>query len=136
MDPFSLPIRVYLEDTDAGGVVFYANYLKFFERSRTELVRTQGFEMRRSLSDGVSFVVASLNINYRKSAYLDDELLIFTEVLEIKRSYFDVKQWVERVGEKGVTLVEAQVRVACVDLDSGRPQGMPKQLVSALQGVS
>ncbi|WP_156502351.1 YbgC/FadM family acyl-CoA thioesterase, partial [Oleiphilus sp. HI0067] len=68
MDPFSLPIRVYLEDTDVGGVVFYANYLKFFERSRTEFVRTQGFEMRRSLSDGVSFVVASLNINYRKSA--------------------------------------------------------------------
>ena len=130
---FSFPLRVYLEDTDAGGIVFYANYLKFFERARTEFVRSHGFEMRRSLSDGISFVVAELEMKYRASAYLDDELKVYVQALELRNSYFRVRQWIERSSESGTVLVEGQVKVACVDLKSGRPRKMPAELSAALQ---
>lgn len=133
MASFSLPVRVYLEDTDAGGIVFYANYLKFFERARTEFVREHGFEMRRSLGEGISFVVADLSMHYRGSAYLDDELTVFVEALELKKSYFLVRQWVERNSEPGKVLVDGTVKVACVDLESGRPRRMPPELSGALQ---
>ena len=131
---FHFPVRAYLEDTDAGGIVFYANYLKFFERARTEYVRARGFEMRRSLSAGVSFVVADLELHYRRSAYLDDELKVFVKVLELKKSYFQVRQWVERSEDPGKVLVEGVVKVACVDLETGRPRRMPPELSGALQG--
>lgn len=130
---YSFPLRVYLEDTDAGGIVFYANYLKFFERARTEFVRSYGFEMRRSLGDGISFVVAELEMKYRASAYLDDELRVYVQALELKKSYFRVRQWVERCSEPGKVLVEGKVQVACVDLKSGRPRKMPSELMAALQ---
>ena len=130
---YSFPLRVYLEDTDAGGIVFYANYLKFFERARTEFVRSFGFEMRRSLEDGISFVVAELEMKYRASAYLDDELNVYVEALELRNSYFRVRQWVERKAEAGKVLVEGEVKVACVDLKSGRPRRMPAELTAALQ---
>jgi tol-pal system-associated acyl-CoA thioesterase len=130
---YRFPLRVYLEDTDAGGIVFYANYLKFFERARTEFVRSYGFEMRRSLNDGISFVVAELAMKYRASAYLDDELDVCVQSLELRNSYFRVHQWVERRSEPGKRLVEGEVKVACVDLMSGRPRKMPASLSAALR---
>jgi tol-pal system-associated acyl-CoA thioesterase len=133
MSGFSLPVRVYLEDTDAGGIVFYANYLKFFERARTEFVRLHGFEMRRTLKLGISFVVSELQLRYLASAYLDDELKVCVETLELKNSYFKVRQWVERASEPGRLLVEGVVKVACVDLESGRPRKMPSELKVALE---
>ena len=133
MSGFSLPVRVYLEDTDAGGIVFYANYLKFFERARTEFVRLHGFEMRQTLKLGISFVVSELQVRYFASAYLDDELKVGVETLELKNSYFQVRQWVERCSEPGRVLVEGVVKVACVDLESGRPRKMPSELKVALE---
>ena len=133
MSGFSLPVRVYLEDTDAGGIVFYANYLKFFERARTEFVRIHGFEMRQTLKLGISFVVSELQMRYFASAYLDDELKVGVETLELKNSYFQVRQWVERCSEPGRVLVEGVVKVACVDLESGRPRKMPSELKVALE---
>lgn len=126
-------VRVYLEDTDAGGIVFYANYLKFFERARTEFVRAQGFEMRRSLTSGISFVVAGLALDYLRSAYLDDELNIFVAVKSYKKTYFEVSQWAERNSEPGVTLVQGTIKVACVDLATGKPRRMPSELEQALK---
>lgn len=130
---FCHPVRVYLEDTDAGGIVFYANYLKFFERARTEFVRAQGFEMRRSLTSGISFVVAGLALDYLRSAYLDDELNIFVAVKSYKKTYFEVSQWAERNSEPGVTLVQGTIKVACVDLATGKPRRMPSELEQALK---
>ena len=130
---FCHPVRVYLEDTDAGGIVFYANYLKFFERARTEFVRAQGFEMRRSLTRGISFVVAGLALDYLRSAYLDDELNIFVAVKSYKKTYFEVSQWAERNSEPGVTLVQGTIKVACVDLATGKPRRMPSELEHALK---
>ena len=130
---FCHPVRVYLEDTDAGGIVFYANYLKFFERARTEFVRAQGFEMRRSLTSGISFVVAGLALDYLRSAYLDDELNIFVAVKSYKKTYFEVSQWAERNSEPGVTLVQGTIKVACVDLATGKPRRMPSELEHALK---
>lgn len=130
---FCHSVRVYLEDTDAGGIVFYANYLKFFERARTEFVRAQGFEMRRSLTSGIGFVVAGLALDYRRSAYLDDELNIFVAVKSYKKTYFEVSQWAERKSEPGVTLVQGTIKVACVDLATGKPRRMPSELEQALK---
>jgi len=131
-EPFYLATRVYLEDTDAGGVVFYANYLKFFERARTEFVRSHGFRMRKSLEDGISFVVSSLSIDYKRSAVLDDELKVFVDVLEVRQTYFVVRQWVEHKDRRGELLAEGMVKVACVDLSSGRPRKMPAELTASL----
>lgn len=130
---FFLPVRVYLEDTDAGGVVFYANYLKFFERARTEFVRSLGFEMRQSLGAGVSFVVSDLNVQYKNSCFLDEYLRVYVELEKLKRSYFVVKQWVVKEGAPTSVVVEATVKVACVDLNSGKPIAMPATLHASLQ---
>lgn len=128
---FCLPVRVYLEDTDAGGVVFYANYLKFFERARTEFVRSKGFAMRETLSLGTSFVVSSAQIDYKKSAYLDDELRIYVDLKELNKASFIVSQWVENAA--GELLASGQVTVVSVELSSGRPKRLPSLLIDALQ---
>lgn len=132
----SISVRVYLEDTDAGGVVFYANYLKFFERARTELVRKHGFEMRRSLSEGISYVVSSLALDYKQSAFLDDALRVYVELIVLKKCYFEVRQWVCREGCSDERLVEGTVKVACVDLDTGKPRVMPDELREALTALN
>lgn len=132
-EAFCHPVRVYLEDTDAGGIVFYANYLKYFERARTEFVRAHGFEMRQSLASGISFVVAGLALDYKRSAFLDDELHIYVAVKAYKKTYFEVNQWAERKSDPGVTLVQGTIKVACVDLATGKPRRMPSELEQALK---
>lgn len=128
---YCLPVRVYLEDTDAGGVVFYANYLKFFERARTEFVRSKGFAMREMLELGTSFVVSSAQIDYKKSAHLDDRLSIYVELEELSGASFKVSQWVEN--DLGDVLAKGSVTVVCVELSNGRPKRLPDLLVTALQ---
>jgi len=128
---FCMPVRVYLEDTDAGGVVFYANYLKFFERARTEYVRSRGFAMRETLASGTSFVVSSVQIDYKKSAYLDDELSVYVALKTLNKASFSVLQWVEN--KSGLMLATGEVTVVCVDLVNGRPKRLPIALVSALE---
>lgn len=122
MNEFSLPIRVYLEDTDAGGIVYYVNYLKFMERARTELLRSLGFEFAQLGNDGLQFVVHSVNANYRKPARMDDELTVTASVQQLARTYVVFQQQVLRGGD---LLCEAQVKVACVDTIHLKPAVMP-----------
>ena len=115
----ALQIRVYYEDTDAGGVVYYANYLKYFERARTEWLRRLGVDQSLlAETEGRLFVVKNVEIQYRRPAKLDDELTILTEVSRMKRASIQFEQRAECRGE---LLCEASVTVCCVDADSFRP---------------
>ncbi len=128
---FTLPIRVYYEDTDAGGVVYYANYLRFFERARTELLRRSGAS--RSLlqaTEGVGFVVRRAAIDYFAPARLDDALEIHSQICRLGGASVDFDQTVLR---DGVVLCRAVVAVVCVNLTTLRAQRMPQHLVTALQ---
>ena len=109
---FRHPLRVYWEDTDAGGVVFYANYLKFFERARTEWLRTLGFSQQRMLQqDGVMFVVADTALRYVRAARLDDLLDVTVRVAEAGRASMRLSQQAWRGGE---LLAEGEIRIGCV----------------------
>ncbi len=122
--------RVYYEDTDAGGVVYYANYLKYLERGRTEFLRALGFEQRQlANATGLAFAVRSLAAEYLKPARLDDELCIETAVEELGRAQVTFAQSIRR-GEE--TLLTARVRVACIDLAKGRPAPLPKPIHAKL----
>jgi acyl-CoA thioester hydrolase len=123
---FRLSVRVYYEDTDSGGVVYYANYLKFLERGRTEVLRTLGFEQRQLLDEtGLAFAVRSLTADYLKPAKLDDTLQIVTVIEDLGRAQVTFAQEVRRDGD---CLLTASVRVACLDLARGKPAAMPKHL--------
>ncbi len=124
---FRWPVRVYIEDTDAGGIVFYANYLKYFERARTEFVRAQGIALRAGLASNINYVVHSLQVKYHKPARLDDELVVVARLSGLGRTYLDFEQWVEDVHAN--RLVEGEVRIACTHLDSGKPRRLPEELV-------
>jgi len=109
---FRHPLRVYWEDTDAGGVVFYANYLKFFERARTEWLRTLGFSQQQMLrQDGVMFVVADTALRYRRAARLDDLLEVTVTVADAGRASMRLSQQAWRDGE---LLAEGEIRIGCV----------------------
>lgn len=127
--------RVYIEDTDAGGVVYYVNYLKFMERSRTDLLRTLGFPKPALISDDLAVVVSSAAIDYKKSALLDDEILVTANPVTIARSYIVFEQQVFRSEseEPPILLAKGNIKIACVKRDSMRPTAFPKPLVSALQ---
>lgn len=131
-ETFEWPVRIYVEDTDAGGIVFYANYLKFFERARTEWVRHRGISLRSGLEEGVSFVVHSLEMQYHKPAYLDDELGVSAELIEVGRSYMVFRQQARRLGD-GTVLASGRVKVACVQLPLGQPRRFPEDLKRILQ---
>lgn len=125
-----LTVRVYWEDTDAGGVVFYANYLKFFERARTEWLRALGVEQTTLKADtGAIFVVAEVNLRYLAAAKLDDLLIITVKVLDQGAASLELEQQAWR----GDTLLaEGRVRVGCVDSTTLRPRRIPKQVLDAL----
>jgi len=125
---FRLPIRVYVEDTDAGGIVFYANYLKYMERARTELMRSLGFD-KPALFDDMQFVVSQVSLKYHSPAILDDEISVTAVLSKASRVTFEMTQQVFRGDE---LLVEGWVKVACVNSATKRPQGMPKTMFYAL----
>jgi len=135
---FSWPVRVYWEDTDGGAIVYYANYLRFLERSRTEWLRAHGHSQRQLAREpGILFAVVSLQVDYRAPARLDDELAITCEPRAEGAASLRFAQRVYRAaGEPGARglLVEADVRVACVDARSLRPRGLPQFLLDAVSG--
>src|SRR5690554_7690155 len=96
---FGIKVRVYIEDTDAGGIVYYVNYLKFMERSRTEFLRSFGYDKPDILDDGLLLVVHSANVQYRRPARLDDQLQVTTAVAHLARSYVEFQQQVLRGNE-------------------------------------
>jgi acyl-CoA thioester hydrolase len=127
-------LRVYYEDTDSGGVVYYANYLKFLERGRTEFLRALGFEQRLLVEEtGLAFAVRSLATEYLKSARLDDELLVLTAIEALGRAQVTFAQTICRADE---TLLTATVRVACLDLARGKPAAIPENLHEKLKALT
>jgi acyl-CoA thioester hydrolase len=124
--PFSWPVRVYYEDTDAAGVVYYANYLRYFERARTEWLRALGYEQTDLATQfGIVFVVRSINVEYLLPARFNDALSIGVELDSVGASQIRLKQKV--TSENGL-LVEARVRLACVNIAAMRAVRIPKPL--------
>ena len=122
---FSIPVRIYIEDTDAGGIVYYVNYLKFMERSRTELLRTLGYHKPAILDDGLLLVVHAAQVDYHRSARLDDLLDVTAGIIKVARTYVEFKQQVFRSQE---LLCSGGIRVACVDSTTMKPRAMPIDL--------
>ena len=125
MSEFSWPVRVYYEDTDAGGVVFYANYLKFFERARTELLRNHNINQQELLeTTGLVFVVRRVHVEYRSSARLDDVLEITACPRLDGRARLIFEQEARRAGDNKL-LCRAEAEIICVTADSFRPRPLP-----------
>ena len=133
--PFSFSVRVYWEDTDAGGIVFYANYLKFFERARTEWLRSLGIGQQQFLeSTGAMFVVAQTNMRYLRPARLDDELIVTAHVIETGRASLTVlQQALLKTEQVKTVLCEGTVRIGWVNAHSLQPQRIPAALLDSLR---
>ncbi|PHI41247.1 tol-pal system-associated acyl-CoA thioesterase [Actinobacillus succinogenes] len=126
---FPFPVRVYYEDTDAGGVVYHARYLHFYERARTEFLRTLNFSQQTLLEERkIAFVVKSMKIDYCIPAKLDDFLSVETEVAEVKGATIIFTQSLKR--DENI-LSTATVKVACVDLGKMKPTALPKEVKAA-----
>ena len=127
MSGFVWPARVYWEDTDGGGIVYYANYLRFLERARTEWLRQLGHSQQRLREEGILFTVVSLEIEYRAPARLDDELEVSCEPQPQGPASLRFAQsiWRRAAGVERELLAEASVRVACVDARTLRPRRLP-----------
>jgi len=128
---FQHPVRVYWEDTDAGGIVFYANYLKFFERARTEWLRALGHSQQEMVdTTGCMFVVQETTVRYVKPARLDDQLTITVDVRERGRASLRIAQqaW---CGDR--LLAEGEIRIGCVDRATMKPHRIPGPIFEAIE---
>jgi tol-pal system-associated acyl-CoA thioesterase len=129
---FTWPVRVYWEDTDAGGIVYYANYLKFMERARTEWLRAIGIEQGPLQEQGSMFVIVDTQVEFKRPARYGDALTVTARVREHTRATLSFTQDVLRGGVEGELLVTGAIRVACLDAQSYRPKGLPTMLVEML----
>ena len=137
VEEFSWRLRVYYEDTDAGGIVFYANYLKFFERARTEWLRASGVNQQvLSETHGVMFVVKRTAMDYHAPAKLDDELNVTVNVRRLGRASVEFRQeaWrIDNTAEAGrVLLASGEIKVGCVNTASLRPQAIPDETAAKI----
>ena len=147
-ETFAFPIRVYWEDTDAGGIVFYANYLKFFERARTEWLRSLGLEQRRLRENtGGIFVVGETSVRYHRAARLDDELLVTARVEEMGRASLTIVQQAflrdgnvvpgaaqsPAIASAGALLCEGTIRIGWVEAANLKPARIPATILEALK---
>ncbi|MDZ7787327.1 MAG: tol-pal system-associated acyl-CoA thioesterase [Halofilum sp. (in: g-proteobacteria)] len=130
---FRMPVRVYYEDTDAGGVVYYANYLKYLERARTEWLRAAGWGQTALVSDrSLLFAVRSIELDYHAPARLDDALEVEARIAGLGRARIDFAQRVLRDGE---ALCIGRVRIACLDAGTFRPRALPDDMKEVFAGV-
>ena len=127
-------IRVYYEDTDAGGIVYYANYLKFFERGRTEWLRELGINQSNLLEQNIGFVVSKVEMNNIASAKLDDLLTVKTTITRLKSASLVFSQQI--TNQKQQLLATVVVRVACIKSQESKPCGIPKELLGVFKSVS
>ena len=127
-----MKMKVYYADTDAGGVVYYGNYLRWFEMGRAELIESFGMSVARFASQGVLFAVVRIEVDYRVPAVLGDEVEIETHVKRVRRVRFTLQQRVIRCDD-GEELVAANVRLACVDPQRQVPAALPANLADALR---
>ena len=135
-DTFCWPVRVYWEDTDAGGIVFYANYLKFFERARTEWLRSLGVQQQRLREEtGGMFVVSGTELRYHRPARLDDLLQVTARVGELGRASMTLQQeaWLKQDGQRTALLCEGSIRIGWVQAGEMRPGRIPQPIINVLQ---
>ena len=131
MANFSFPVRVYWEDTDAGGVVYYASYLKFLERARSEWLRALGIDqVKLQRDERLQFVVVEANIRYHRPARFDDELVVSVALEELRGASLALAQDVRRGPDASELLISATIRAACIDADNLRPRPLPRALTS------
>ena len=129
MKEFDWPIRIYYEDTDAGGVVYHARYLAFYERARTEMLRQSNIQQQTLLEQArIAFVVKNMNINYLLPARLDDLLIVRSQVVSVRKASLTFKQQI--IDEVNRVYNEAEVLIACVDLNKNKPCVFPKLFIS------
>jgi acyl-CoA thioester hydrolase len=129
MSQVQCPIRVYYEDTDLAGVVYYANYLKFFERARTEWLRNMGIENLRLLKDeGLAFVVTECSVKYLQAAKMDDVLVATVENYTSTKARASIEQKILRNNE---TICTAKVAIACINVGTGKPARLPLKLLAS-----
>jgi acyl-CoA thioester hydrolase len=132
-EPFSFPVRVYYEDTDAAGVVYYANYLKFMERARTEWLSSLGFDLATvEREHGIVFVVHRVEIDFRKPAQLSDRLDVTLSLVDLGRARLVADQAVKRGAE---TLTQARVTLACLGPSNWRPARIPSPLAARMEAL-
>ena len=130
---FSWPVPVYYEDTDAGGIVYYGNYLKFMERARTEWLRSRGIDVTRLAdTERLMFTVRAITLDFLQPARLSDNLDVSVAVGRMRKVSVELQQVVVRAGD---VLCTGQVRLACVDVDTLKPRAMPETLVGETQAV-
>jgi len=131
---FTWPVRVYYEDTDAGGVVYYANYLKFLERARTEYLRALGFEQDQLKQEyGIIFAVHSLSIKYQKPAVFNDALTVTADIVDQGNARLTFKQMITRDKDK-TSICSAEVIIACLNAEKFSPTRLPLQIQEVLHG--
>ena len=129
---FSLPLRVYIEDTDAGGIVYYVNYLKFMERARTEHMRSLGYGKNFIFNADRMFVVQHVAVQYLRSAKLDDELLATSRISKLRGASMTLFQRVTREDE---VLAEGEIKIVCVDRSGLKPLRIPGQMLAWLRST-
>jgi acyl-CoA thioester hydrolase len=129
----SLECRVYFEDTDAGGVVYHSNYLNFYERARTEFLRTLGFEQDNLLQQNIVFVVRNITVDFKQAARFNELLLVESKIKRLKKVslIFDQAIYSQR-GEQKVLINQAEVKVGCVSADKFVPVTIPEQIMRKL----
>ena len=131
---FEFPVRVYYEDTDAGGVVYHSNYLNFYERARTEFLRKLGFEQDILLKQGLAFVVRKCELDYLVAARFNDQLVVTVEIEQLKRASIVFKQKITTID--GNLLSTALVVVVSVALEQMKPTAIPSLILKELQRAS
>ena len=133
---FQWPVRVYYEDTDSGGVVYYANYLRFMERARTEWLRALGFEQDLLIrEEGIVFAVRSASIEYLRPARFNDLLVVMTELQQCGRASLTFTHTISRQHEDAQPCCTGEVKVACINTDSFRPRPIPDTLIKEITDV-
>ncbi len=137
INTFNWPVRVYYEDTDAGGVVYHSQYLNFMERARTEWLRHLGFHQTHLRDDlNILFVVHSMQIQFKKPAKFDDMLQVNNQLLRMGRGSFECHQTISRISaelNESEVLIEADVKIACVDAMTFKPTGIPNPIKFSME---
>jgi acyl-CoA thioester hydrolase len=133
LPPGRIDVRVYYEDTDAAGIVYYANYLRFIERGRTEFLRALGHDQNLLMKEGVAFAVRSVAAEYLKPARLDDQLSVDTAVAELGGAQL---VFVQRIVRGEHLLLDAKIRVACIDPATGRAKRIPPAIHAQLAALT
>ena len=127
------PLTVYYEDTDAQGVVYYANYLKFFERARTELLRTIGYNQKDLMDEGSIFIVRESKIKFKKPTYLDQDIEVHTQIKNVGKVTFDFSQKVLEDGD--VLSCKALIKCGCISVSDFKPKALPEELFNGMKSL-